>query len=131
LGDPPGAGQTERQRDAQALLYRRILNGASELAQLWFAASVLDKYRGSAPYKIQRTDTVGRIRGPQWTLDFGIAGSDDSLLHLSAGDAATRIPEGEREHWAAHAAPPPASANFLMMQLTRGACIDDGDVRSW
>ena len=115
----------------QTMLYRRVLQGATGLAQLWFDAAVLDKYRQSAAYKIVRTNTVGRLRGPQWTLDFGIAGEHDSLIHLSAADAAGRIPEGEREHWAAHAASLPASANSLLMQLTRGACVDDGDVRAW
>jgi hypothetical protein len=23
------------------------------------------------------------------------------------------------------------SANYVLMQMTRGACIDDGDVRAW
>ena len=127
-----GEAPTERQPTTQELLlHRRVLNGTADLTQVWFRASVLDKYRGGASFKIVRTNTVGRLRGPQWTLDFGIGGADEGLIHLSAGDAATRIPEGEREHWAAHAAALPNSANFLMMQLTRGACIDDGDVRSW
>src|SRR5439155_9737380 len=112
-------------------LYRRVLQGATGLAQLWFDAAVLDKYRRSEAYKIVRTNTVGRVRGPQWTLDFGIAGHDDSLVHLSAADAASRIPEGEREHWATYAALLPASAHSLLMQITRGACVDDGDVRPW
>jgi len=42
-----------------------------------------------------------------------------------------RIPEGERAHWISHAVTLPASVNFLAMQSTRGACIDDGDLRSW
>ncbi len=115
----------------QTLLYRRILGGATGLAQLWFDAAVLDKYRAQPGYKIVRTNTVARLRGPQWTLDFGIAGQGDALIHLSVADASSRIPEGEREHWATHAAPLPASANSLLMQITRGACIDDGDVRAW
>lgn len=113
------------------LVYRRVLAGTPSLAQVWFSASVLDKYRQSSGYKLVRTNTVGRLRGPQWTLDFGIAGESDSLIHLSAQDASERIPEGERDHWAAHVQLLPTSANFVMMQLTRGACIDDGDVRSW
>jgi hypothetical protein len=112
------------------LLVKRVVGGAPGLAQVWFQADVLDKYRGASAYKIIRTDTVGRLRGPEWTLDFGIAGGD-SLLHLSAKDASERIPAAERDHWAHHAVALPASANFLTMQLTRGACIDDGDVRRW
>jgi hypothetical protein len=116
---------------ALSLAARRILDGNGGLVQLWFAATVLDKYRPQSAYKIQRTNTVGRLRGPQWMIDFGIAGPDDSLIHVSFADASTRIPSGEREHWAAHAAPLPASTNYLMMQLTRGACVDDGDLRAW
>ena len=78
-----------------------------------------------------RTNSLGRLRGPQWLVDLGIAGDGDSLIHLSAADAAERIPEPEREHWAAHGLGLPASGHYLMMQLTRGACIDDGDVRPW
>lgn len=122
------SGQAGQQ---QELLLRRVLSGSPELAQVWFHARVLDKYRQAGGYRVIRTNTVGRLRGPQWTLDFGIAGDDDSLIHLSAGDAASRIPEPEREHWAAHAAALPASMTYVVMQLTRGACIDDGDVRSW
>jgi hypothetical protein len=124
-------GATSGAAAQQTVLYRRILGGATGLAQLWFASSVLDKYRGQPGYKIVRTNTVARLRGPQWTLDFGIAGEGDSLIHLSVADVTSRLPEGEREHWAAHAAPLPASANSLLMQITRGACIDDGDVRAW
>jgi hypothetical protein len=116
---------------ALSLVTRRILDGNGTLAQLWFSAGVLDKYRGQSAYKVQRTNTVGRVRGPQWMLDFGISGPDDSLVHVSHADAAARIPPGEREHWAAHAATLPASTNYLMMQMTRGACVDDGDLRAW
>jgi len=124
-------GAPSRVAAQQVILYRRILGGATGLAQLWFDAAVLDKYRASAGYTIIRTNTVGRLRGPQWTLDFGIAGPDDASIHLSVADATSRIPEAEREHWAAHAALLPVSANSLLMQLTRGACVDDGDVRVW
>jgi len=113
------------------LAARRILDGTTSLAQLWFSASVLDKYRDQATFKVVRTNTVGRVRGPQWMLDFGIAGPNDSLIHVSHADAAARIPAGEREHWAAHVTGLPASTNYLMMQMTRGACVDDGDLRSW
>ena len=113
------------------LLLRRILGGAPQLAQLWFSATVLDRYRGNPDYKVIRTDTVGRVRGSRWLLDFGIAGEDDSLIHVSAGELAAVLPESEHAHWAAHVAGPPVSSTYVAMQLSRGACIDDGDVRSW
>jgi hypothetical protein len=44
----------------------------------------------------------------------------------------SRLPEGERTHWAAHAAgAAELSTNFLRMQLAPGSCFDDGDVRPW
>jgi hypothetical protein len=126
-----GREAARAQQAQQALLAKRVLGGALGLAQLWFREQVLDKYRGASGYRVLRTDTVGRLRGPQWTLDFGIAGPDEGLIHVSAADASERIPAGERDHWAAHAGAVPASANFVLMQLTRGACVDDGDVRPW
>jgi hypothetical protein len=116
---------------ALTLAAKRILDGNGGLAQLWFSARVLDKYREQPVYKIVRTNTVGRLRGPQWMIDFGIAGPNNSLIHVSHADAAARIPTGEREHWAAHATSLPASDNYLTMQITRGACVDDGDLRAW
>jgi hypothetical protein len=124
-------GSAQGTAQQQVALYRRVLGGATNLAQLWFDAAVLDKYRQSDAFKVIRTNTVGRLRGPQWTLDFGIAGQGDRYIHLSVGDASSRIPAAEREHWASHAVALPASGNSLLMQLTRGACIDDGDVRTW
>jgi hypothetical protein len=113
------------------LLLRRVLGGAPQLVQVWFRATVLDRYRSLAGYRVIRTNTVGRVRGPQWLMDFGIAGEGDALIHLSAGDLAETLPEAERAHWALHLQSLPTSANYLMMQATRGACIDDGDVRAW
>lgn len=119
-GTPPTIG----------LLWRRVLGGRPELVQVWFEARVLDKYRGAAGYKVIRTNTVGRVRGAQWLLDFGIAGESDSLIHVSSADL-IRIPESERAHWAGHARALPLSSNYVAMQLTRGSCIDDGDTRTW
>src|SRR5262245_20875392 len=113
------------------LLLRRILAGTPQLAQVWFRADVLDRYREDRTYRVIRTDTVGRVRGPQWLLDFGIAGDGDGLIHVSAGDLSVNLPPSEQAHWGAHAAGPPLSRNYVLMQLTRGACIDDGDVRRW
>jgi hypothetical protein len=120
-----------RRADPAEVLLRRVLAGAPALAQVWFRAEVLDRYRGQAGYRLIRTDTVGRVRGGQWLLDFGIAGAADGLIHVSAGDLVERLPESERAHWAAHATGLPLSANYILMQLSRGACIDDGDVLAW
>ena len=119
-----GGGQGE-------LLLRRILAGMPQLAQVWFRADVLDRYREDRTYRVIRTDTVGRVRCPQWLLDFGIGGDGDGLIHASVGELTAHLPPGEQAHWAAHAAALPVSGNYLLMQLTRGACIDDGDVRRW
>ncbi|MGI8424791.1 MAG: hypothetical protein ACR2NO_11905 [Chloroflexota bacterium] len=122
------------------LLTTRLLGGASQLAQLWFDARVLEKYR-AAGGRILRTNTMGRLKQPAWTIDFGIAGpggdatsGDASLLtlvHVSLGEAQARIPEAERAHWAAHAVTPAFSANYVAVQLTHGTCVDDGDLEDW
>lgn len=125
------AGQTTTLGQQSRLLLQRLLSGSPHLAQVWFHAAVLDRYRQAAEHKVIRTASVGRVRGPQWTLDFGIAGDADTLIHVSAGEIAARLPETEREHWAEHGVALPASQNYVLMQVTRGACIDDGDVRPW
>ena len=121
---------------ARTRLTLRALSGFPGVAQVWFRAEVLDRYKGVPGCVIQRTDTVGRVRSASWRLDFGIAGttvdgSGPAVIHASIGDLAERLPEGERAHWAAHAWVPEASTNFLVMQATKGACIDDGDTRDW
>jgi hypothetical protein len=131
-----------------SLLCARLLAGQSQAAQLWFDAAVLDKYRSVPGAKVLRTDTLGRLKLAQWSLDFGIVdapGAADvaapapaaagrphgALIHLSLGEAQARIPEAERGHWSAHAVALPGSASYLTLQLSRGTCIDDGDLRSW
>lgn len=119
---------------ARIRLTLRALGGFAGVAQVWFRAEVLERYRGTPGFTIQRTDSVGRVRGGSWRLDFGIVdttASGLSVIHTSIGDLADRLPEGERAHWAAHAWAPEASTNFLLMQATKGACIDDGDTRDW
>lgn len=113
---------------AAALLTTRVLGGASQLAQLWFDAAVLAKYRGAGG-RVIRTDTMGRLKLASWSVDFGIASS--ALIHLSAGEAQARIPVGERSHWASHAAVPALSANYVSVQVSHGTCVDDGDLRDW
>jgi hypothetical protein len=108
------------------LLYRRVLAGDSGLAQIWFSAGVLDRYRSQASVKVIRTNSAGRIRVQGgWTLDFGIA-DDDRLIHLSAADLSQRLPAADR-----HVIAPPVSGTFLVMRLGAGHCMDDGDVREW
>ena len=121
---------------ARARLLGRAFGGFPGVAQVWFHAQVLDRYREMPGYVIQRTNTVGRIRGGAWRLDFGIADGHPAatgvtVIHASIGDLAERLPESERAHWAAHAWFPVASTNYLLMQATKGACIDDGDTRDW
>ena len=118
-----------------ALLHARLLGGASQMAQLWFDAAVLEKYR-AAGGRVLRTNTMGRLKLASWSLDFGIAErgggvAPDVLVHVSLGEAQARIPEAERTHWAAYAYAPALSANYVAVQLTHGTCIDDGDLRDW
>jgi len=112
------------------VLYRRVLSGRHDLAQVSFEAAVLDRYRGQAGYSLIRTNTVGRLRREGgWSLDFGIR-PDEGCLHASLGDVAA-LPEDEREHWASHVVLPGISRNFVQMRLHPGPCIDDGEVRRW
>jgi hypothetical protein len=113
---------------AAGLVTRRVLGGAAQLAQLWFDAAVLQKYRESGG-RVLRTSSMGRVKLAAWSLDFGIA--SDALIHVSAGEAQARIPAGEREHWAAHAVTPALSLNYVTVQVTHGTCVDDGDLRDW
>jgi hypothetical protein len=132
---------------ARKRLALRALGGFPGVAQVWFDAAVLDRYRHVQSFSIKRTDTVGRVRGASWRLDFGIGlpgketafqrpspdaqGEGGAVIHASIGDLVTQLPEAEREHWASYVVMPGASTNFLLMQATKGACIDDGDTRDW
>ncbi len=109
---------------------RALVAGDPALLQLHFVTTVLDRYREGAAFSVIRTDTVGRVRQQgSWSLDFGIAPEEDAI-HVAWSDL-QRLPESEREHWAAHATLPPSSRMFLSMRLAPGSCFDDGDVRSW
>jgi hypothetical protein len=109
---------------------RALAAGDPALLQLHFETAVLDRYREGAAFSVIRTDTVGRVRQQGgWSLDFGIAPEEDAI-HVAWADL-LRLPESEREHWAAHATLPPASRMFLSMRLAPGSCFDDGDVRDW
>jgi hypothetical protein len=114
------------------LCRRAFAAGDPALLQLAFHAAVLDRYRGDAAFRVIRTDTAGRItRRAGWSLDFGIA-AGDRVVHASWGALSNALPEGEREHWSAHAvASADLSDNFIRMQLAPASCFDDGDVRAW
>ena len=121
---------------AARLVYSRVLSrGEERLAQVWFRAQVLDKYRGSPAYSVIRTDTAGRLsRGRLWSLDFGIAEgahATATLIHANLGDLMQKLAQEERDHWAQHVVTLPVSANFLRMQMAPGSCFDDGEVRAW
>ncbi|WP_156900155.1 hypothetical protein [Alicyclobacillus contaminans] len=113
-------------------LYNEVADGRSaDKAQLFFTASVLNKYRESGSYKIIRTDTSGRLSHPGvWSVDFGISGEDDTLVHIPVTALVHKIPETEREHWLSHMITLPVSENFLK-GLIRPGCLDDGDIRAW
>jgi hypothetical protein len=114
-------------------LRRRLLQrGDLFHVQVWFNQAVLDKYRGSSAYQVVRTDTIGRLSRPRmWSLDFGIAGDGDSLIHASLKDLLERLPETEREHWASKMVTLPVSGLFVHTRITQGSCIDDGPLRAW
>src|SRR3954449_12679210 len=89
---PPGDPQL-------SLLYGRVLNGDTGLAQVWFHQSVLDRYRSQAGVRVLRSNSAGRVRHSNgWALDFGIA-DEDRVIHASAADLAQRLPPVERRHW--------------------------------
>lgn len=105
--------------------------GTPEKIQLFFKADVLDTYREKSGFKIIRTDTSGRISKPGgWSLDFGISGEDDSIVHIAAEGFIHRLPETERDHWLDHMITLPVSENYLK-GLIRPGCLDDGDIREW
>lgn len=99
-----------------------------ELAQVHFDVAVLGKYLEQSGAAVSRTNTIGRIKTATWSLDFGIA-PGESAIHVGAATLAQKLPESEREHWAAHAAGE-FSQNFLKMQ-TAQSCLDDGGYRAW
>ncbi|MDP9238093.1 MAG: hypothetical protein M3P30_11990 [Chloroflexota bacterium] len=118
--------------DYLKLVYRRALTQRDpSLLQVAFDVAVLERYRGDAAYSIIRTNTVGRVKKQGgWTLDFGIA-PGDAAIHASWGSIAQALPDEELPHWASHANSLMVSEMFLKMQLSPGACHDDGEVRTW
>lgn len=108
--------------------YKKALNNA-ELAQVVFRVAVLDRYLESGDVRVTRTNTVGRVKGAAWMLDFGIA-PDETTIHVTLALLKTRLPEKELAHWLAHADESRFSTNFLKMQSSH-SCIDDGGYREW
>ncbi len=100
-----------------------------DLAQITFDAAVLDAYLAKPDTKVSRTRTVGRVKAPTWTLDFGIA-PDEKTIHVTLSNLIQKLPEKERDHWFSHADTSRFSENFLKMQSSH-ACIDDGNLRAW
>jgi hypothetical protein len=114
-----------------ALVYGRVLNGDTGLAQVWFHQSVLDKYRSQTGARVIRSNNAGRVKiQGGWALDFGIAG-DDTLIHASVRDLADRLPAAERRHWLGYITAPAISGVFVTMRIGAGHCIEDGDTRDW
>ena len=119
--------------DYLKLAYGRALSSADpSLLQVSFEAAVLDRYRGDHSFQVIRTNSAGRVRKQGgWSVDVGIA-PDERTIHASWHALAYAVPEGERAHWAAHAAAASGySENFLRMQLSPGSCFDDGELRAW
>ncbi len=112
---------------------QRALKAADPaLLQVGFDAAVLDRYRADASCQVMRTNTVGRVRKQGgFTIDFGIS-PGEATLHASWHGLMHALPEAERDHWSAHAAPVASYSDmFLRMQLSPSSCFDDGDLRPW
>jgi hypothetical protein len=106
--------------------YKKVLSDPA-LAQVVFDVAVLEPY--TAQRIVTRTDTVGRVKTPSWSLDFGIA-PDEQTIHVAVQALQQRLPESERQHWLEHLHAGHFSENFLKMQSSH-ACIDDGGFRAW
>ncbi len=103
--------------------------GAPELAQIVFDVAVLDAYLDKKDVSVTRTRSAGRVKGPTWNVDFGIA-PDEKTIHVTLGQLIQKLPEREREQWLSHVMGDRFSENYLKMQGSH-ACIDDGDLRGW
>ena len=111
-------------------LRRALANENYANLPIHFDVEVLQRYRESATFSIIRSDTVGRLRKQgDWSLDFGIA-DDESMVHVTLGDL-QRLPQEDRDHWAAFATLLLSSEMYMQMRLSPGACYDDGEIRSW
>lgn len=113
-------------------LFEQVAKGEkTEKVQLFFDAKVLDRYREDNTHRIIRTDTSGRIsRAGTWSVDFGISGEAEKLIHIPVEALVYRIPVADKEHWLHHMVTLPVSANFIK-GLIRPGCLDDGEIRTW
>ena len=100
------------------------------MAQVTFHVAVLEPYLRQRGVSVLRTNTAGRVKAASWTLDFGIA-SDEETIHVPISALQQRLPESERAHWLEHVDDSHFSENFLKMQSSSHACIDDGSLRNW
>lgn len=99
--------------------------------QLFFLSDVLNKFRENDGFKIIRTDTSGRLsKTGGWSLDFGISGEDDRLIHTAVESFIQRIPKAEHDHWLSFLVSLPISTNYMKGLLGPG-CLDDGPIRKW
>ncbi len=130
MSQQPGTGPADPRTAALAFAYYRRLLAGDEVGRghLHFQVAVLDRYLEAAT-SVMRSDTVGRVKAPSWSLDFGLA-PGEGLLHAVTADLA-RLPEAERDHWLHHLWATQFSANYLAMLLHPGSCIEDGDTRVW
>lgn len=92
-----------------------------------FRVAVLEPY--IARGEVKRTNSVGRVKTANWSLDFGIA-PDEGTIHVPLGQFAAKVPEKERAAWLEQVDDSRFSENFLKM-LSSHACIDDGNLRAW
>ena len=107
---------------------KKVLS-APELAQIHFNVEVLDVYLEKSDVRISRTRTVGRVKAPTWSVDFGIA-PDEKTIHVTLSQLIQKLPERERDIWLNHVSADDYSENYLKMQGSH-ACIDDGNLRGW
>lgn len=114
------------------LLFTDVVQGEKvNKLQLFFLSESLNKYRERQDFRIIRTDTSGRLsKKGGWSVDFGISGSDDLIIHTSAESFIHRIPKGEQEHWLCFLISLPMSNNYIK-GLVRPGCLDDGPIRTW
>lgn len=108
--------------------YQKVLSQQG-LAQVTLNVEVLQKYLEQNDIRVQRTETVGRVKAATWSMDFGIA-PDEQTIHVNLTDLAQRLPDKEKPHWLENVTARGFSENFLKMQGGH-ACIDDGGLRQW
>ena len=110
---------------------RAVGSGDGGALPLRFSVGVLERYLERPGNRILRSDTIGRLLRPgKPALDFGIV-ADEREIHIRFADLVQLVPDDEREHWLDYLVAPQLSRTLLKMQLTPGACHDDGPLRDW